>query len=175
MIRAGLERHGGREVDTQGDAFFAVFTSPRACVAASLDIQHSLSEHGWPDGSAVRVRMGVHTGEVAEASTGLVGFEVHRAARIASVGYGGQVLLSSTTAALVEGFLPAGAELLDLGAHRLKDLGRSEEIYQLATSHRSDRSTTPSCPTTCRPNRPRSSAAIRRSRTSVSWWREPDW
>lgn len=134
LVRAALERHGGREVDTQGDAFFAVFTSPRACVAASLDIQRSLSGHRWPDGATVRVRMGIHTGEVAEASTGLVGFEVHRAARIASVGYGGQVLLSSTTAALVEGSLPAAVELLDLGAHRLKDLSRSQEIYQLVAT-----------------------------------------
>ena len=79
----------------------------------------------------MRVRMGVHTGEAAKTATGLVGLDVHRAARVAAVAYGGQVLLSETAAALVRDSLPPSAALRDLGAHRLKDLGRPEQIFQL--------------------------------------------
>jgi predicted ATPase len=75
--------------------------------------------------------MGMHTGEASRTATGLVGLDVHRAARVAAVGYGGQVLLSETAAALVRDFLPPGASLADLGVHRLKDLGRPERIFQL--------------------------------------------
>jgi predicted ATPase/class 3 adenylate cyclase len=131
LIRSGLAAHDGREVGTQGDAFFAVFTSPRACVAAVLEMQRALETHAWPGGQHVRVRMGVHTGEAEEAATGLVGLDVHRAARVAAVGYGGQVLLSESAAALVRDALPPGAALRDLGVHRLKDLGRPERIFQL--------------------------------------------
>ena len=131
LIRSGLAAHDGKEVDTQGDAFFAVFSSPRECVAAVIEMQRALEAHAWPAGEHVRVRMGVHTGEASRTASGLVGLEVHRAARVAAVGYGGQVLLSETAAALVRDALPAGAGLTDLGAHRLKDLGRPERIFQL--------------------------------------------
>jgi predicted ATPase/class 3 adenylate cyclase len=131
LIRSGLAAHDGREVDTEGDAFFAVFSSPRACVAAVLEMQQALAAHAWPGGEQVRVRMGVHTGEAAQAATGLVGLDVHRAARVAAVGYGGQVLLSESAATLVRDFLPPGVSLADLGSHRLKDLGRPERIFQL--------------------------------------------
>ena len=131
LIRSGLAAHDGREVDTQGDAFFAVFSSPRACVAAVLEMQQALAAHAWPGGEQVRVRMGVHTGEASQTAAGLVGLDVHRAARVAAVGYGGQVLLSETAAALVRDALPPGVSLQDLGVHRLKDLGRPERIFQL--------------------------------------------
>ena len=75
--------------------------------------------------------MGIHAGEAEEAATGLVGLEVHRAARVAAVANGGQVLVSSAAAGLVANSLPRGASLRDLGHHRLKDLGRPEQIYQL--------------------------------------------
>ena len=131
LIRAGLAAHGGREVGTQGDAFFAVFSSPRGCVAAVLEMQQALDARAWPGGEHGRVRMGVHTGEAEDTAAGLVGVEVHRAARVAAAGYGGQVLVSETTAALVRGSLPPGVSLRDLGVHRLKDLGRPERIFQL--------------------------------------------
>ena len=131
LIRSALAAHDGREVDTQGDAFFAVFSSPRGCVAAVLQMQQALDAHAWPGGERVRVRMGIHCGEAARTATGLVGLEVHRAARVAAVAYGGQVLVSETTAALVRDWLPPGAALADLGLHRLKDLGRPERIFQL--------------------------------------------
>jgi class 3 adenylate cyclase len=113
LIRAALAAHGGTEVDTQGDGFFAVFASARECVAAVLDMQRALQANDWPAGESVRVRMGVHTGEAAQNSTGLVGLDVHRAARVAAVGHGGQVLVSERVAALVRGTLPAGAVLRD--------------------------------------------------------------
>lgn len=81
IIRSGLAAHDGREVDTQGDVFFAVFSSPVACVAAVIQMQQALQEHAWPAGEHVRVRMGVHTGEASATATGLVGLDVHRAAR----------------------------------------------------------------------------------------------
>jgi predicted ATPase/class 3 adenylate cyclase len=132
FIRSALAAHDGREVKTMGDGFFAVFSSPSACVAAVLEMQHDLEAHDWPAGERVRVRMGVHTGEASEtAATDLMGLDVHRAARVGALAYGGQVLLSETAAALVRDRLPPGAALADLGLHRLKDLGRPEEIFQL--------------------------------------------
>src|SRR5215472_12188818 len=94
-------------------------------------MQQAMSAHSWPAGERVRVRMGVHAGEAARTATGLVGLEVHRAARVAAVGYGGQVLLSEAAAVLLRDTLPPGVSLTDLGVHRLKDLGRPERIFQL--------------------------------------------
>ncbi|MGH3182487.1 MAG: adenylate/guanylate cyclase domain-containing protein, partial [Streptosporangiaceae bacterium] len=131
LIRSALAAHDGREVDTQGDAFFAVFSSLRGCVAAVLQMQQALQDHAWPGGERVRVRMGIHSGEAARTAGGLVGLEVHRAARVAAVGHGGQVLVSESAAVLVRDGLPPGAALADLGVHRLKDLGRPERIFQL--------------------------------------------
>ncbi len=132
FIRSGLVKHGGTEVSVQGDGFFAVFSSPRAAVAAAVEMQQDLGAHTWPTGERVRVRMGIHSGEATQTSTtGLVGFEVHRAARVAAIAHGGQVVLSATAGALVQDALPAGATLRDLGVHRLKDLGRPEQIFQL--------------------------------------------
>ena len=134
LIRSALAAYGGREVDTQGDAFFAVFSSPRGCVAAVLAMQQAIAAHSWPGGEQVRVRMGIHCGEAARTATGLVGLEVHRAARVAAVAYGGQVLVSEAAAVLVRDGLPPGTALADLGGHRLKDLGRPERIFQLTAA-----------------------------------------
>ena len=131
LIRSALAAHEGSEVDTQGDAFFAVFSSPRGCVAAVLDMQQAIDARAWPGGEGVRVRMGIHCGEATRTAAGLVGLEVHRAARVAAVAWGGQVLVSEAAAVLVRDWLPPGAALADLGNHRLKDLGRPERIFQL--------------------------------------------
>jgi predicted ATPase/class 3 adenylate cyclase len=131
LIRSALAAYDGREVDTQGDAFFAVFSSPRGCVAAVLQMQRALQGHAWPGGEQVRVRMGIHCGEATRTAAGLVGLEVHRAARVAAVAHGGQVLVSEAAAVLVRDGLPPGVALADLGSHRLKDLGRPERIFQL--------------------------------------------
>jgi predicted ATPase len=131
IVRDGLSDFGGKVEGTQGDAFFAVFTSPNACISAALAIQRSLARHPWPDEEILKVRMGIHTGEASQSSTGLVGYEIHRAARIAGVGHGGQILLSSSSAGLVDTSLSSFLALRELGSHRLKDLGRPETIFQI--------------------------------------------
>jgi predicted ATPase/class 3 adenylate cyclase len=120
LLRASFAAHGGVEVDTQGDAFFVAFpTAPAALRAAAA----SLDALG---GGRIRVRIGIHTGTPELTDEGYVGLDVHRAARIAACGHGGQVLVSATTAALV-----SGDRLRDLGEHRLSDLPGPERIYQL--------------------------------------------
>ena len=131
IIRSALAAHGGKEVGTQGDGFFAVFSSPRACVLAVIEMQRSLAARGWPRGEQVRVRMGVHVGEAYETAAGPVGLDVHRGARVAAVAHGGQVVFSAAACALVRGSLPPGVSLRDLGRHRLKDLGLPEHVFQL--------------------------------------------
>ncbi|MEA2682225.1 MAG: hypothetical protein QOK05_553 [Chloroflexota bacterium] len=132
LLRRQWEEHGGQEVNTEGDAFFVAFAGAPSAVAACAAAQHALTEHEWPEGHEIRVRMGLHTGEaqLTEAADYL-GIDIHRAARIASAGHGGQVLVSESTRSLVIDSLPDGVTLVDLGEHRLKDLARAEHIYQL--------------------------------------------
>jgi predicted ATPase len=96
-----------------------------------IEMQLALREHDWPATERVRVRMGLHSGEATETPAGLVGFDVHRAARVADVAHGGQILLSETAAALARDALPDETSLRDLGPHRLKDLGHPERLFQL--------------------------------------------
>jgi predicted ATPase len=132
LVREALTAHGGVEIQTEGDAFFAVFDRAPMAVAAAADAQRRLHAEPWPDGAAIRVRMGLHTGEgMLDADGAYVGAAVHRASRIGAAGHGGQVLLSTTTAALAGDTLPEGVSLLDLGEHRLKDLERPEVLRQL--------------------------------------------
>ncbi len=134
LLRAAIQKWHGVEVDTQGDAFFIAFSRASDAVRATQEMQHSLAAHTWPSQATVRVRMALHTGEPALTLMGYVGLDVHRAARICSAGYGGQVLLSSATQAIIAADLPEGASLRLLGTYRLKDLQRPEEIYQLVLS-----------------------------------------
>jgi predicted ATPase/class 3 adenylate cyclase len=130
-LRAAFAAHGGREVDTQGDAFFVAFATAPDAVMAAAEATGALAEHAWPEGAILRVRMGLHTGTPQVVGEHYVGLDVHRAARIASAGHGGQVLLSQATRELVEYSLPQGMTLRELGAHRLKDLQQPERLYQL--------------------------------------------
>lgn len=131
LLRGVFAEHGGREVDTQGDAFFVVFESARNAVAGAVAGQRALADHRWPEGVDVRVRMGLHTSEPSLGDEGYFGLGVHRAARICSAGYGGQVLLSRSTSAVLEDDDLEGTSLRDLGDHRLKDIDRAERIYQV--------------------------------------------
>src|SRR6266702_8444926 len=131
LLRAAFLEFDGYEVDTQGDAFFVAFARASDAVTAAVAAQRALADHPWPQGATVRVRMGLHTGEPSQTAEGYVGLDLHRAARIMSAGHGGQVLLSYTTRDLVEQTLPQGVSLLDLGAHRLKDLQQKSQLYQL--------------------------------------------
>jgi WD40 repeat protein/class 3 adenylate cyclase/energy-coupling factor transporter ATP-binding protein EcfA2 len=131
IMRATFAHWGGHEIDTQGDSFFAVFPRAIDAVCCVMEAQHKLAEYKWPAGAVVRVRMGLHTGEPLQVRTGYVGMDVHRAARIAAAGHGGQVLLSQTTRELVYQDLPKGVALRDLGQHKLKDIRFPQQIYQL--------------------------------------------
>ena len=124
ILRAAFQRHGGVEVDTQGDAFFIAFpTAPGALAAAAAARQELAS-------GPIRVRMGIHTGNPHLTAEGYVGADVHRGARIAAAGHGGQVLISPATVALL------GSEpLRDLGEHRLKDFDEPTPIYHLGDEH----------------------------------------
>jgi len=131
LLRASLAAHGGHELRTEGDSFFIVFGGALDACAGAAAAQTALAQHDWPDGGRVRVRIGLHAGEAALVGNEYLGLEVHRAARVASAGNGGQVLLSETTRALVDHLLPPGLGLKDLGMHRLKDLARPERLFQL--------------------------------------------
>jgi class 3 adenylate cyclase/tetratricopeptide (TPR) repeat protein len=131
LLENAFESAGGIEVDRKGDSFFAVFASAGAAVAAAAAAQQALAAEEWPPGFEVRVRMGMHTGEAVAGSDGYVGFAVHQAARVGDIGHGGQVLLSSTTARLVEHDLPGELELRDLGETEVPDFERPERLYQL--------------------------------------------
>jgi predicted ATPase len=131
IVRAALAAYGGIEQGVRGDSFFAIFTSPSDAVAAVLQIKRELLGSEWPSGERLRIRMGLHTGEVTTTSSGLIGYEIHKAARIADIGHGDQILVSSAAAGLVEDWLGDGVSLRHLGSHRLKDLGRPESIFQL--------------------------------------------
>jgi len=131
LLRGSLGDKGGTEVDTQGDAFFYSFPRARDAVAGAVAAQRALSTHEWPEGSEVRVRMGLHTGEPSVGDEGYLGLDVVRAARICSAGHGGQILLSETTRALLGNELPDGVAIVDLGQQDLKDV-QHERIYQLA-------------------------------------------
>ncbi|MCK5646444.1 MAG: tetratricopeptide repeat protein [Anaerolineales bacterium] len=131
LMRKTFAAWRGQEVDTQGDSFFVAFGSAGDAIAAAVEIQKKIHDYVWPNGVEVRVRMGLHTGEPWVAKEGFVGVDVHRAARISSIGHGGQVLLSESTKQLILDYLPEGVSLVNLGEHRLKDIPRPEPINQL--------------------------------------------
>ncbi|MGH2359457.1 MAG: ATP-binding protein [bacterium] len=122
---------GGHLWEDQGESFLFVFERASGAVQAALAAQEAVAGFPWAADAAVRVRMGVHTGEPVRSGDGYVGVDVHRVARICQAAHGGQVLLSEATRNLIEGELPVGATLRDLGPHRLKDLQRPERLYQL--------------------------------------------
>jgi predicted ATPase/class 3 adenylate cyclase len=131
ILRQAFAAHGGHEVDTQGDSFFAAFPTARGAIACAVEAQRALAAEPWPQGVQVRVRMGLHSGAPQLVGSRYVGLDVHRAARIAAAGHGEQVLVSAATAELIRHGLPEGTSLRDLGAHRLKDLQQADRVYQV--------------------------------------------
>ncbi|HEV8179999.1 MAG TPA: adenylate/guanylate cyclase domain-containing protein [Gaiellaceae bacterium] len=127
LLREAFARHDGYEVGTEGDALFVAFASAPDAVAAAEEGQQALAGASWPDNAAIKVRMGIHTGEPLASEANYVGMDVHRTARIMSAGHGGQVVVSAATRALVDG------ELTELGEHRLKDFDESVPLYQLGS------------------------------------------
>jgi class 3 adenylate cyclase len=126
LIEGAVDLHGGRVVDTQGDAFFCVFQDAADALAAAVQAQRGLAS----DTDLPRVRMGLHTGGATVADGGYLGFSVHRAQRVCSAAHGGQILLSNATREVVEDDLPRGVDLRDLGEHELKDLDRPARLFQ---------------------------------------------
>jgi len=121
LLRAAFAAHRGVEVDTQGDAFLYAFADPREAVKAAVAGQVGLAS------GEVKVRMGLHTGELQRAGEGYAGRELHRAARIAASGHGGQIVVSAATRALVD------ADLTELGEHRLKDFDEPVPLFQVGS------------------------------------------
>ena len=136
LVRAAIAAHGGHEVDTQGDAFFAAFGGATQAVLCALEIQRALAAHGWPGGVQVRVRIGIHTGQAVLAGGAYTGLAVHRAARICAAARGGQVLISQATQTLIEDEEEPepGFTLVEVGEYRLKDLDRPVRLFQLAAA-----------------------------------------
>jgi predicted ATPase/class 3 adenylate cyclase/DNA-binding CsgD family transcriptional regulator len=133
LVRAAVAVHGGHEVDTAGDGFFVVFGGATQAVLCALEVQRALAAHRWPAGTAVRVRIGVHTGQAVLAGDGYTGVAVHRAARICAAARGGQVLISQATQDVVEDQEEElGFTLVDAGDYRLKGLDRPARLFQLA-------------------------------------------
>jgi class 3 adenylate cyclase len=126
-----LMEHDGHELGTQGDGFFVVFGRARDAIAAAVDAQRALSDHHWPEGNELRVRMGLHTDEPVVVADTYIGLGVHRAARICAAAHGGQIVLSDATRAHVADQPPADVVLTDLGEQWLKDLNRPERLYQV--------------------------------------------
>jgi len=132
IVRDSFAARDGVEMDTQGDAFFFVFARARDALAAAVDAQRSHAGAEWPAGVTVRVRIGLHTGEPAIHEEGYVGLDVVRAARICTVGRGGQILLSETTRALVSSGLPDGVSIFPLGQRHLRGIDEPERVYEVA-------------------------------------------
>jgi tetratricopeptide (TPR) repeat protein/transcriptional regulator with XRE-family HTH domain len=134
LVRAAIAGQRGVEVDTQGDAFFAVFAGAKQAVLCALEIQRSLAAQDWPAGAPVRVRIGIHTGHAIPTDGMYTGLAVHRAARICAVARGGQVLVSQATQMIIEDEEEEepGFALVDLGERALKDLDRPVRLFELA-------------------------------------------
>ena len=134
LLRAAWATHHGVEVDTQGDSFFVAFSRATDAVEAAVEAARALATHTWPEHVSIAVRIGLQTGSptlAGDSGRQYVGLDVHRAARIAAAGHGGQILISQTTRDLCEDALPQELVLGDLGEARLKDLPRPEHLYQV--------------------------------------------
>ncbi len=132
LLRDAVSGAGGSEVDCRADDFLAVFRDPGDAVRGALAAQRAFAAHSWDEGNRVRVRVGVHTGEPSVGEGGYFGLDVHRAVRIGNAGHGDQILVSETTAALLNGEQAGDSYTLkDLGEHHLAGLPGPERIFQV--------------------------------------------
>jgi class 3 adenylate cyclase len=132
IVRKTFAKHDGVEIDMQGDSFFFAFARARDAVQAAVEAQRGHVEHEWPGREAVRVRMGLHTGEPAVGDEGYLGVDVVRAARLCAAARGGHVLLSEATRALLGSSLPDGVSVHPLGERQLKGIDEPERVYELS-------------------------------------------
>lgn len=131
IIRQAVRAHGGYVFTQAGDGFAVAFRTTSDAVAAALDTQLGLRAYGWPSETELRVRMSIHTGTATERDGDYFGPTVNRAARLLTIGNGGQVLLSAAAAEAATESLPAGVTFRSLGEHRLRDLSSPERIVEL--------------------------------------------
>jgi predicted ATPase/class 3 adenylate cyclase len=131
LMRSAIAGHSGYVFKTVGDAFCAAFERPEDAVAAALDAQCALIAEDFSDLDGLQVRVAIHTGTADERDGDYFGPAVNRVARLLAIAHGGQVLVSGVTTDIVQGSLPARATLRNLGEHRLRDLARPEQVYQL--------------------------------------------
>jgi predicted ATPase len=131
LIRAAVADHGGTEHSTGGDSFFVTFPSVREALAGAVDAQLALTGHEWPEALQLRVRMGLHSGEITWAHGDAVGLAIHEAARIAAAAHGGQIVVSSVLAEMMTGAPLRSVQLESLGYHRLKDFAEPIELLQV--------------------------------------------
>lgn len=133
VVRACVEAEGGSEFGTEGDALFFVFNTPAQAVAAAVAAQHKVENYAWPDGIALRVRMGIHRGPVSISGGEYVGLTVHEVARICGAAHGGQILCSSS---VLDGLdpRPDGVEFRALGAYALRGLPAPTSLHQVGLS-----------------------------------------
>jgi len=131
LLRATIREHGGREVDTRADEMFAVFEQARSGLDAALTIQRKVRARAWPEGVALRIRIGLHTGRPTLTDTGYLGLAVHTAARISFASHGGQILLSGAVRKAVAGSEPPGVTFTDLGLHQFHGLPAPEALFQV--------------------------------------------
>ena len=127
ILRAGVRRAKGHEVDARADEFFAVFRSAPDALAAAAEVQRALASHAWPDGREVCMRIGIHVGRPTLTPAGYQGISVNTAARVCSAGHGGQVLVTRSAHAALD---PDGLELRPMGVQRLRGIGEPVEIFQ---------------------------------------------
>src|SRR5215470_10199246 len=132
IVRGAIEAQGGHVVKPRGDGFHAAFAVASAAVASALSAQRRLGEHDWGRAEPLRVRIGLHTGTAALRAGDYFGSAVNRAARIADLAHGGQVLCSQTTADLARDELPGDVVLEELGEYQLRDLSRPERVFQVS-------------------------------------------
>lgn len=132
VLRKAFQSFGGSEIETEGDSFFVVFTRAFDAVKAAVQVQLELEKIEWPV-APVRVRIGIHTGDVDAGPSGFIGLAVHQAQRVCSAAHGGQILISGATKQVVEHSLSSEISLKDLGSHRLRDLGLPLQLFQVVS------------------------------------------
>ena len=133
LLRTAFASQDGTEQGTEGDSFFVVFPNAQSAIHAAVEAQRALAAEPWPAGTDVRVRIGIHSGQAELVGGSLVGLDINRAARIAGVAHGGQVLASESTR-LLAGALAEGLSLRDLGDHRLRDLRAPLRLHQVVAT-----------------------------------------
>ena len=131
LLRDAVESHDGYVVKTTGDGFHAVFATAHDAVTRAVAAQAALLADDWDIAETVRVRMGIHTGEAEVRDGDYYGSAVNRAARLMSVAHGGQIVVSTATDELLHDTMPEKYGFVDLGEHRLRDLGRPERLFQV--------------------------------------------